>query len=60
MFFRCTHADGRVVVSDEIEGNSVSPVPGDTWQEARARIDMKRISYVPGHGWCWDVCLPKK
>lgn len=60
MFYRCTHADGRVVLTDEIEGHSASPVPGATWQEARDRVDMGRISYVPGHGWYWDTHLTKQ
>ena len=54
MFYRCTHADGRVVLTNEIVGHSASPVPGETWKEARERIDLHALEHVPGHGWYWE------
>lgn len=57
MFYRCTHADGRVVVAPEVEGEGASPLVGTTWQEARTRMDMFGMSYVPGHGWYWNSSL---
>lgn len=53
MFYRCTHADGRVVVAAGIEGVGATPLPGNTWKEARAIVDMYGLVYVDGHGWYW-------
>ena len=53
MFYRCTHADGRVVVAATIEGVGATPLPGKTWREARRQVDMYGLRYVAGYGWFW-------
>lgn len=57
LFYLCCLEDGRVVLSDQMEGIGFTPVPAQAksgmsaWQVCRERVDMHGLQHRPGYGW---------
>lgn len=62
-FYLCRHVDGRMVLSDRVEGVGASPMSAQpeegqsAWQAVRARVDTWLYEYRPGYGYysSWGV-----
>jgi hypothetical protein len=56
-FFLCRHADGRMVLSDKVEGVGATPMSAQpaegqsAWQAVRERVEDWMYVYRPGYGY---------